>query len=106
MSLLQAFSLGLPAIVTNVGGMAEVVRLSQAGIIVSATDTHEMSEAIIHLASNAAQRDQLSKKAIASFNERFSLQTMVAAYMDLYQNTPRARRAAKHQDRSMKERSR
>ena len=32
MSLLQAFSLGLPAIVTDVGGMAEVVRLSQAGL--------------------------------------------------------------------------
>ena len=30
-SLLQAFSLGLPAIVTDVGGMAEVVRLAQAG---------------------------------------------------------------------------
>ena len=28
-SLLQAFSLGLPAIVTDVGGMAEVVRLAQ-----------------------------------------------------------------------------
>ena len=35
-SLLQAFSLGLPAIVTDVGGMAEVVRLAQAGFTVSA----------------------------------------------------------------------
>lgn len=95
MSLLQAFSLGLPAIVTDVGGMAEVVRISQGGIVVSATDPREMSEAIIHLASNAAQREQLSEKAIASFNKRFSLQTMVAAYMDLYRDTPRARRAAK-----------
>jgi L-malate glycosyltransferase len=96
MSLLQAFSLGLPAIVTDVGGMAEVVRISQAGIIVSATDPREMSEAIIRLASNAAQREKLSEKAIASFNERFSLQTMVAAYMDLYRDTPRVRRSAKH----------
>ena len=37
-SLLQGFSLGLPAIVTDVGGMAEVVRLAKAGITVSATD--------------------------------------------------------------------
>ncbi len=35
MSLLQAFSLGVPAIVTDVGGMAEVVRLAQAGMTVS-----------------------------------------------------------------------
>ena len=37
-SLLQAFSLGLPAIVTDVGGMAEAVKLAQAGFTVSATD--------------------------------------------------------------------
>lgn len=92
MSLLQAFSLGLPAIVTNVGGMAEVVRLSQAGVIVSATDYREMSDAIVRMASNAAEREQLSQNALSSFNERFSLQSMVSAYMDLYRDTPRARR--------------
>jgi glycosyltransferase involved in cell wall biosynthesis len=96
MSLLQAFSLGLPAIVTNVGGMAEVARLSQAGLVVSTTDYREMTEAIVRLASNAAEREQLSIKAMSSFNEQFSLQTMIAAYMDLYRDTPRARRGAKH----------
>ena len=95
MSLLQAFSLGLPAIVTDVGGMAEVVRLSQAGIIVSATDSRDMASAIVRLASNAEKREQLSEKAVSAFHERFSLQTMVSAYFDLYRNTPRMRRRAK-----------
>jgi glycosyltransferase involved in cell wall biosynthesis len=94
-SLLQGFSLGLPAIVTDVGGMAEVVRLSQAGTIVSATDPHAMAEAIVHLATNNADRERLSTNAVESFQARFSLQTMVAAYMDLYQDTPRAQRKAK-----------
>ena len=44
MSLLQGFSLGLPAIVTDVGGMAEVVRLAKAGFAVSATDPAEMAD--------------------------------------------------------------
>ena len=92
MSLLQAFSLGLPAIVTNVGGMAEVVRLSKAGLIVSATDSCEMADAILRLAADGAMRGQLSKNAESSFHSSFSLQKMVAAYMDLYQNTPRALR--------------
>lgn len=95
MSLLQAFSLGLPAIVTDVGGMAEVVRLSQAGIIVSATDSTDMASAIVRLASNAEDRERLSKKAVSAFHERFSLQTMVSAYFDLYRNTPRMGRRAK-----------
>lgn len=94
-SLLQAFSVGLPAIVTNVGGMAEVVRLSQAGIIVSATDPAEMTAAILRLANGDAERAQFSTNAKDAFHSRFTLQAMADAYMDLYRNTPRIRRAAK-----------
>jgi glycosyltransferase involved in cell wall biosynthesis len=95
MSLLQALSLGLPAIVTDVGGMAEVVRLAQAGFTVSPVDSAGMATAILRLASSNAEREQFSKNAIEAFHYRFTLGTMVDAYMDLYRNTPRARRAAK-----------
>ena len=95
MSLLQAFSLGLPAIVTDVGGMAEVVRLSQAGIAVSVKDPVEMASAILRLASSDAEREQFAKNAEAVFRSRFTLETMVDAYMQLYRNTPRSRRTAK-----------
>ena len=94
MSLLQAFSLGLPAIVTDVGGMAEVVRLAKAGITVSATDPAEMATAILRLPSTNAERELLLKNAKEAFYSRFTLKSMVDAYMDLYRNTPRARRAA------------
>jgi glycosyltransferase involved in cell wall biosynthesis len=93
-SLLQAFSLGLPAIVTDVGGMAEVVRLAQAGFTVSATDPGEMAAAILRLTVGDAERAQFSMHATATFNSRFSLQTMVDGYMHLYRNTSRARRVA------------
>jgi glycosyltransferase involved in cell wall biosynthesis len=95
MSLLQAFSVGLPAIVTDVGGMAEAVRLSQAGITVSVTDPAEMAAAILRLACCDAERDLFSTNAESAFHSRFTLQTMVDAYMKLYRNTSRARRATK-----------
>jgi glycosyltransferase involved in cell wall biosynthesis len=94
MSLLQAFSLGLPAIVTDVGGMAEVVRLAKAGFTVSATDAAEMALAILRLAGSETERKQFSQNAESTFYARFTLQTMVNAYMDLYRNTPRTRRTA------------
>jgi len=94
MSLLQAFSLGLPAIVTDVGGMAEVVRLAQAGITVSPTDSEEMAHAIVELAESEAEREQFSRNAEAAFLSRFSLQTMADAYMKLYRDTGRGRRAS------------
>jgi glycosyltransferase involved in cell wall biosynthesis len=74
--------------------MAEVVRLAKAGFTVSATDAAEMALAILRMAGSEAERKQFSQNAESTFHARFTLQTMVDAYMDLYKNTPRARRAA------------
>ncbi len=92
-SLLQAFSLGLPAIVTDVGGMTEVVRLAQAGFTVSAVDPAEMAAAILQMAWSEATRTEFSANAKAAFESRFSLQTMADSYMELYRDTARNRRA-------------
>jgi glycosyltransferase involved in cell wall biosynthesis len=85
-SLLQAFSLGLPAIVNDVGGMAEVVRLANAGIATPKGDAAGMSAGILRLAKNDALREEYSRNAKDAFESRFSLQTMVDAYMDLYRS--------------------
>jgi glycosyltransferase involved in cell wall biosynthesis len=92
-SLLQAFSLGMPVIVTDVGGMAEAVRLAQAGLTVPPADPAAMTEAILQLASGNAPREQFSAHAKKAFHSHFSLETMADAYMELYRNTPRARQA-------------
>jgi glycosyltransferase involved in cell wall biosynthesis len=94
MSLLQAFSIGLPAIVTDVGGMAEVVRLAQAGLTVSASDPADMAAAILHLARGDVNGKRFSSHAETAFHSRFTLEAMVDAYMDLYEKTPRGRRKA------------
>ena len=93
-SLLQAFSLGLPVIVTDVGGMAEAVRLAEAGLTVSTTDPGDMAAAILRFADNDAEQAQFSANAQAAFLSTFTLQAMGDAYMELYRSTPRARRAA------------
>ena len=90
-SLLQAFSLGLPAIVTDVGGMAEVVRLANAGFIVPADNLAEMGAAILRSTGNDAEREQFAANAVAAFQSRFTLDTMVEAYMELYRSSPRVR---------------
>jgi len=87
MSLLQAFSLGLPAVVTDVGGMAEVIRLAHAGFAVPVTDAAGMAAAILRLATSDAEREQFSMNAKETFHSRFTLQIMVDAYMKLYRKT-------------------
>jgi L-malate glycosyltransferase len=95
MSLLQAFSLRLPAIVTDVGGMAEVIRLAQAGLIVSVINPEDMANAILSLASSPAEREHFAMNAETAFSKNFTLPVMVDAYMTLYRDTARARRQAK-----------
>jgi glycosyltransferase involved in cell wall biosynthesis len=54
-----------------------------------------MAAAIQRMASNNGEREQYAANAKEAFLSQFTLQTMVDAYMELYMNTPRARRAAR-----------
>jgi len=90
-SLLQAFSLGLPAIVTDVDGMGEAVRLARAGFPVSPGSAAEMAAAIVRLAGGAAEREQFSSNAHAAFQQHFTLPAMVESYTKLYRGGVRVR---------------
>lgn len=92
MSLIQGFSLQLPAIVTDVGGMAEAVRTAAAGIAVPLNQPAQMAKAIVDLASNDSERTRYAANAQAAFDRHFQLQDMVDSYMALYMNTRRAKR--------------
>jgi glycosyltransferase involved in cell wall biosynthesis len=92
MSLLQALSSRLPAVVTDVGGMAEVVRLAQAGITVPLDNAEGMAEAFVRLATQANEREAFSSNAEKAFRSYFTLPVMVERYSQLYRDTPRARR--------------
>ncbi|MGC9223214.1 MAG: glycosyltransferase [Terracidiphilus sp.] len=83
-SLLQGFSLGVPAIVTNVGGMAEVVQRAEAGLIVSTPEPIAMSAAIQQLAEDTEGRRRFSNNAEIAFDRHFSLERMLNEYMVLY----------------------
>lgn len=85
MSLLQAFSIGLPAIVTDVGGMAEVVRLADAGIVVPLTDPKTMSAALLRIAGSPEDRRRFSDAGRAAFQAHFTLAAMAESYSRLYQ---------------------
>jgi glycosyltransferase involved in cell wall biosynthesis len=84
MSLLQAMSIGVPAIVTDVGGMAEVVRLSGAGLLAPVGDSPAMANAIVSLAGDPEMRAEFSDRAKNTCAAEFTLERMDAAYMDLY----------------------
>ncbi|SEG17095.1 Glycosyltransferase involved in cell wall bisynthesis [Bryocella elongata] len=86
MSLLQAMSLGVPSILTDVGGMGEVSRLTQSGLLVPVGDGEAYGRAIVRMATDEALRSQLSTRAQDEYERRFTLERMGEHYLELYAN--------------------
>ena len=86
MSLLQAASVGLPAVVTQVGGMEEVLRLSGGGILTPVCDREAMADAIVRIATDPSLREELGRRALESYRAQFTVEQMNTAYMRLYRS--------------------
>ena len=84
MSLLQAMSVGMPSIVTDVGGMAEVVKNAQAGLATPVGDADTMADAIVRMAADESLRDAFANNGRAAYYENFTLDRMDQVYMNLY----------------------
>ncbi|MGI4757116.1 MAG: glycosyltransferase family 4 protein [Janthinobacterium lividum] len=84
MSLLQAMSVGLPALVTDVGGMREVLQLSNGGLRTPVGDCEGMAAAMVRMATEDELRRTCGRQAQRAYSEHFTLQQMNAAYLQLY----------------------
>ena len=85
MSLLQAMSIGLPAIVTDVGGMAEVLALSGGGLRVPVRDAEAMAAAMGRMVSDNEARSSFGENARDAYRAQFTLDQMASAYQRIYQ---------------------
>ncbi len=99
MSLLQSMSIGLPSIVTDVGGMQEVLHLSEGGLLTPVGDDAAMAAAMVRMASDFALRQACGEQARAAYQANFTLGTMHEAYLRLYSGTSQDAFAAHSQDR-------
>ena len=86
MSLLQSMSLGTPAILTEVDGMGEILRLTGGGLLTPVGDPAAFALAILRLANDPALQQELSRRALESYHSRFTLEKMNADYMRLYRS--------------------
>jgi glycosyltransferase involved in cell wall biosynthesis len=87
MSLLQGMSLGLPAVVTAVGGMQEIVDLSRGGLMSPVGDADAMAEAISRLMADRSLREELGNNAREAYGREFTLECMEEAYAKLYRSS-------------------
>jgi glycosyltransferase involved in cell wall biosynthesis len=79
-SSLEAMSVGLPVVATDVGGMSEQVVDGVTGRLVPSGDPDAMAEALVRLSWDAVERARLGAAGHARVRERFSLERMVTGY--------------------------
>ena len=84
-SLIESMAQGLPALITNVGGMPEVVINGECGIIVPPEDPQALSLAIIKLYKDPLLRKLMGIKAKQRIIDHFSIESTVSETLAVYQ---------------------
>lgn len=84
-ALLEAMAMGLPSIVTSVGGMPEVVGCCGSGLLVPPRDPASLASAILQVATDPKLRLQLGEAARRCHQRHFSAERMASQYVNLYQ---------------------
>ncbi len=84
MTLLEAMSLSIPCVVTDVGGNPEIVQDGVTGALVPSDDSEEFSASIIQLVNDECLRLRYGEAGRKRFLEMFTVEKMVKSYQLLY----------------------
>ncbi len=85
--LVEAMAHGLPVVATNAGGVPEIVKHNETGLLVPAQNASAMADAIYHLICNPLKRMQMGESAKYQVRKMFNKQDMVKAYEQFYLKT-------------------
>jgi len=83
MTLLESLSLGIPCVVTDAGGNAEIIENNKNGFVTPNNNTKEFSQAILRLATE--DLTNMKKFARKRFDERFTNTMMNEQYHTIYE---------------------
>lgn len=89
--VLEAMASYKPVVITNTGGVAEVIVESETGFLVSPRDMKNMSKIVIILLKDENLRRQIGQNAKDSLGFEFSLKNSVRNSQDLYENLIKTR---------------
>lgn len=92
----EAFAVGLPAVVSNIGALAEIVDHGITGIHVPAGDAQALADAVRRLAGQSEQLDSMSRAARAAYIENYGPDRNYSQLRAVYEGLDWARGSSGH----------
>ncbi|EMR04076.1 glycosyltransferase family 4 protein [Cesiribacter andamanensis] len=85
-SVLDAFACRVPVVSTNAGGLPEIVRHEQSGLVAPVGDTEALAAAAIRLLQNPELQQQLRTQAFHLLSRQFTKEKMAAETLRVYED--------------------
>jgi len=86
LSALEALASGVPVIAANSGGIVEVIRNGETGVLCPVGDVEGMARSAIEILRDEARWKRMSAVAADDARARFGLDAIVGQYEQLYRN--------------------
>jgi glycosyltransferase involved in cell wall biosynthesis len=83
-AVVEAMACRRPVVVTNAGGMPEIVRHGRSGFVVESNDARALADALITLCSDASLRRQFGQAAFEDAQQNFHMSAMGKRYEETF----------------------
>jgi len=83
-SVMEAASIGLPIIATDVGGTREIIEDGKTGFLIKAGDAEQLEHKLLGLLTNTDLREELGRNARIFVKQKFDWDKIAEKYIELY----------------------
>jgi glycosyltransferase involved in cell wall biosynthesis len=91
--ILEAMSQGVPVVATDVGGIPEAVIDGETGFLIAPRDAGAVANAVARILEAPILAQRMRQAALARFEQRFTMQSMLDSHRELYVRLADAGRA-------------
>ena len=82
-SLIEAMTTGKAVVSTNVGGVEDIIKTKNSGILVPSDDVSKFTKALLNLVDNNDFRNSMSQNAKNNINGQFDYENLVSRTANL-----------------------
>ncbi len=82
---IEGLAAGLPVVASNVGGLLDIIRPEENGLLVPPSDPGALAEAIGRLLDEPETAAALGRRGLKDFERRFTSAAMARGYLEVYQ---------------------